>query len=281
MKNITKTSLQLTIFIFIVSITFFIITLFWYQNFKNIKDFLENFLVYKNIILIALIFIFSIIIGLFSRFIIWNIFKNIEENNKKLKDYNHYLAHELKTPISVISSNLDVLKYEFDEKIVKNSKKELKNMSQMIDWLLKFSEVVQITEKKNINLENFLKSHINFLEKKDNIKIHNKLFNFHIETDEVLFLRIIKNLIENGLKYSLDKKLDIYIEEDSLIFINSIETNLNPDEIDLLLEKFKRKSKNKDWYWLGLSFIKDLTNILWYKLNVISEDNNFIVEIIY
>jgi len=70
MKNITKTSLQLTIFIFIVSITFFIITLFWYQNFKNIKDFLENFLVYKNIILIALIFIFSIIIGLFSRFII-------------------------------------------------------------------------------------------------------------------------------------------------------------------------------------------------------------------
>jgi len=44
----------------------------------------------------------------------------------------------------------------------------------------------------------------------------------------------------------LDKKLDIYIEEDSLIFINSIETNLNPDEIDLLLEKFKRKSKNKD-----------------------------------
>lgn len=281
MKNITKTSLQLTIFIFIVSITFFIITLFWYQNFKNIKDFLENFLVYKNIILIALIFIFSIIIGLFSRFIIWNIFKNIEENNKKLKDYNHYLAHELKTPISVISSNLDVLKYEFDEKIVKNSKKELKNMSQMIDWLLKFSEVVQITEKKNINLEKFLKSYINFLDRKDDIKIHNKLFNFHIETDEVLFLRIIKNLIENGLKYSLDKKLDIYIEEDSLIFINSIETNLNPDEIDLLLEKFKRKSKNKDWYWLGLSFIKDLTNILWYKLNVISEDNNFIVEIIY
>jgi his kinase A (phosphoacceptor) domain len=28
-----------------------------------------------------------------------------------LKDYNHYLAHELKTPISVIFSNLEVLKY--------------------------------------------------------------------------------------------------------------------------------------------------------------------------
>jgi signal transduction histidine kinase len=43
------------------------------------------------------------------------------------------LAHELKTPISVISSNMDVLKYGFDEKIVKKSKQELKNMTKIID----------------------------------------------------------------------------------------------------------------------------------------------------
>jgi signal transduction histidine kinase len=43
------------------------------------------------------------------------------------------LAHELKTPISVISSNMDVLKYGFDEKIVEKSKQELKHMIKIID----------------------------------------------------------------------------------------------------------------------------------------------------
>jgi signal transduction histidine kinase len=39
------------------------------------------------------------------------IFKNIENNNHKLQEYNHFLAHELKTPIAVVQSNLDVLEY--------------------------------------------------------------------------------------------------------------------------------------------------------------------------
>jgi signal transduction histidine kinase len=35
--------------------------------------------------------------------------KPIEENNKKLKEYNHNLAHEIKTPLAVVKSNLELL----------------------------------------------------------------------------------------------------------------------------------------------------------------------------
>lgn len=119
-------------------------------------------------------------------------------------------------------------------------------MVHIIDGLLNFSEAIQISNKTNINLENFIKKHIYFLEQKNNIFIHNKEFNFHIETDEVLLLRIIKNLIENALKYSLDGKLDIFIQDDKLVFENKIFVTLTDEEIKNILKKFYSKSYRKN-----------------------------------
>jgi signal transduction histidine kinase len=242
---------------------------------------LDNFFIYKNYILIILLFIFSVIIWYFSKFFIENIFEKIEQSNKKLKDYNHYLAHELKTPISIINSNMEVLKYWFDEKIVEKSKWELKNITKIIDSLLDYSQTIQIQNKTNINLENFLQSQNIFLSENFEIIIHNKLFNFHINTDKILFERITKNLIENAKKYSLDNKLDIFILEDKLIFENKIDITLNKQEIQKISEKFKRKSENKkNWYWLGICFIKEIVKNIGYEMKIISENNKFIVEII-
>jgi signal transduction histidine kinase len=282
MKNITKTSLQITIFLFISSIVFFIIALFWYGNFKSIKDFVENFWVYKNITLAILIAIFSILIWFFSRFIIGNIFNKIEENNNKLKDYNHYLAHELKTPISVINSNLEVLSYGFDEKKVSDSKIELKNMIKIIDWLLNFSESFNNLEKVEINVENFIKKLINFKSYKNNIKLVNKEFNFSIFTDEVLFERVINNLIENALKYSPDRSLNIYINSDKLIFENNLYKDINEEELEKIHDKFYSKSCNENTgSGLWIAMIEEIVKVLWYEIIISSKDGKFVVEIVY
>jgi two-component system OmpR family sensor kinase len=153
------------------------------------------------------------------------------------------LAHELKTPISVISSNMDVLKYGFDEKIVEKSKQELRNMTKIIDGLLDFSETIRLENKKDINLENFLKSQISFLDKSEQVEIKNNLFNFTIETDEVLFERVVKNLIENAIKHSSDKKLEIIMQEEKLIFKNNVFKDLTEEELEKIKQKFYSKSK--------------------------------------
>jgi signal transduction histidine kinase len=44
-----------------------------------------------------------------SYFLARKTLKPITETNKKLKEYNHNLAHELKTPLSVIKSDLELL----------------------------------------------------------------------------------------------------------------------------------------------------------------------------
>ena len=282
MKNTNNISIRIAIFLFIASVMFFIIALFWYGNFNSIREFLDNFFTEKNIGLLVFIALFCYIIWFSSKFFIRNIFDKIEENNKKLKDYNHFLAHELKTPISVINSNLEVLEYGFDIEKINNSKLELQNMTKIIDWLLSFSESFNALEKIEINVENFIKKFISFKDYEENIKIINKQFNFSILTDELLFERIIKNLIENALKYSPDKKLNIYIKTDRLIFENNLYKDFSNEDLEKINERSYSKTYNENvWSWLWLSMIEEIVKVLWYSMYITSKEDKFTVQICY
>lgn len=288
MKREHNFAFKITILIIIFIILSSFVSSFLFSNSASIFEFLWN--VKKEFITNPEKFLkafFALLITAFWTYLIIyffgkNHFSKIDEYNKNLKDYNHYLAHELKTPISVISSNLEVLKYEFDEKILKNSQNELKNISLIIDVLLNFSESVNIAEKQDINLENFLKNYIKKYFSKDmqNIFIENNEFNFYIETNEILFRRIIKNLLENAIKYSFDWKIFIKIENQKLIFENKIEKNISEKELKKIVSKFYRKQNElKNWYGLGLSLIKEILKFLWYGFGVYSKENRFFVEI--
>lgn len=288
MKRENIFALKITFIIIVLIILSSFVSSFLFSNFSSIFDFLLNIKkeFVKNTYKFLNVFLALIIISFWTYFILYIFWKKhflkIDEYNKNLKDYNHYLAHELKTPISVIFSNLEVLKYGFNENIISKSQNELKNMINIIDVLLSFSETLNIYEKDNINLENFLKNYINtyFLENKKNIFIQNNEFNFYIETNQTLFKRIIRNLIENALKYSIDKKVYIKIENWKLIFKNSILNDFSEDEIEKLLSKFYRKDNTKnDWYWLWLAMIKEILKFLWYDFYIYSKDKNFFVEI--
>lgn len=282
MKNYINLSIKISGLFFASAILFFIVSLFWYQNYTSVRIFLDDFFIIKNLFLLILILLFSIIIWIISGNIIKKIFNNIEDYNKKLKDYNHYLAHELKTPIAIVQSNLEVLEYWFDTEKIKNSKAELKNMTEIINGLLKFSETVQITNKTDINLENFIKQNLYFIEWSKNIEIINNEFNLSIHTDELLFARVIKNLIENALKYSLDKKVKIKIYSEKIIFENNIHTTLEQEALKKISTKFYSGSYNDSkWNGIWLSMIQEILNTLWYKLQISSKNNKFIAEIYF
>ena len=287
MKKENIFALNTTIFITILIIFCSVLTqfLFWNNNtifefFFNIKkEFLENPQKFLNAFLILIITSFCVYISLY--FIWKKFFSKLDVYNQSLKDYNHYLAHELKTPISVIFSDLEVLKYWFDKKIIENSQNQLKNMINIIDVLLSFSESLNISERENINIENFLKSYINtyFSTQKQKIFIENKEFNLSVETNQILFRRVIRNLIENALKYSLDWEVFIKIQNQKIIFENSIKNTFSNQEIQKLFTKFYRLDKGKKGYWLGLSLIKEILKFLWFGFKIYSKQNKFFAEI--
>lgn len=215
-----------------------------------------------------------------SYFLGEKIFHSISEHNTRLSQYNKYLAHELKTPISVIYGNLEVLKYEFIPEKIKNSQEELKGMIHIIDGLLNYADSLKLQHKEHVNIENILKRYISFQKWKQKIYVHNGGFNISIYTDEILFWRIIKNLIENASKYSGDGSLDIYINEGNLRFENPIQNTLSKTEIQKLFESSYGKSfEEKRGHQIGLPMIREITKLLGYTLIVSSIHKKFIVTI--
>jgi signal transduction histidine kinase len=95
----------------------------------------------------------------------------MREANEKLKSYNHNLAHELKTPLSVIKSNLELLSLEYDEDLVKSSQEEIENMKNITDSLLFLSENRSLTDIENLSfsslLEKYDKKDLNIILKND------------------------------------------------------------------------------------------------------------------
>lgn len=288
MKREQILALKATFFIVIAIIISCFSLFFWILWDNSIFDFFKDifYWIFSNKLTTLSAFLSILIISFIIYLIVYYFwkkhFEKIDNYNKNLKDYNHYLAHELKTPISVIFSNLEVLKYWFNEEIIKNSEMELKNMVSIIDILLTFSETVNINEKEDLNLENLLKSYISkyFYESKNKIFITNKEFNFYIETNLVLFKRVIRNLLENALKYSLDWDVFIKIENNKIIFENSIEKDFSKEELEKLTSKFYRKeNQNKNGFGLGLNLIKEILFFLNYDFKLFSENKKFIAEI--
>lgn len=288
MKKEHILAIKSTLAILILIIFSSFISYFLFSDITSISDYFWFLKIefWKNFSKLLNAFFAFLIIWFWTYLIVYfywkNYFKKVEKYNENLKNYNHYLAHELKTPISVIFSNLEVLKYWFNEEIIKNSEIELKNMVSIIDILLTFSETVNINEKEDLNLENLLKSYISkyFYESKNKIFITNKEFNFYIETNLVLFKRVIRNLLENALKYSLDWDVFIKIENNKIIFENSIEKDFSKEELEKLTSKFYRKeNQNKNGFGLGLNLIKEILNFLNYDFKLFSENKKFIAEI--
>lgn len=289
-----KLSLEITGVIFLFFVLFWIIFLFIFSDSVSVRDifsklFEQKIIFWKSVEYFYLYLFFKTSFMLFwiyfiVHFFVWKYLTHIQQYNKKLKDYNHYLAHELKTPISIMSSNLDILKYEYSEDKIFKSKEELKNMTKIINGLLEFSETIQISNKVDINVENFIKRNIYFLiqDSKNTISIQNKEFNFSIYTDEILFSRVVKNLVENAIKYSPDRSVEIIISKDRIVFKNNLFVTLDESELENIFHKNYSRSYTQAWWnWIGIPLISEIVKVLWYKLKISSYDNIFLAEIIF
>ncbi|MBT3726761.1 hypothetical protein HOG21_03530 [bacterium] len=62
---------------------------------------------------------------------------------KDMNNFIHNAGHELKTPISVIDSNIQFIKdvKKYDESMLDEMKNETKKLNSLIDSLIKLSDI--------------------------------------------------------------------------------------------------------------------------------------------
>ncbi|GAA0070120.1 HAMP domain-containing sensor histidine kinase [Clostridium sardiniense] len=194
--------------------------------------------------------------------------------DKRRRDFIKAISHELKTPITVINGQIEGMIYEIGP--YKDRDKYLReSLDSVSDLRTLVSEIINLAkyeESIDLNYEEFILNDliIDIIsgyeyfknEKNLNIKL-NEYGKLKIRGDKNIIKKVISNLINNSLKYSLDNKdIEVDINKNGRVQIINYANNLDNIETDLLFKAFYRaeKSRNKETggSGLGLYIVKTL-----------------------
>jgi signal transduction histidine kinase len=170
------------------------------------------------------VFIILFVVMLFI-FIYYLIIKNINDTEHQLKSRQLFLRtvmHELKTPIAkgrIVSELID------DEKQKNRIITIFEKLNFLIDDFAKVEQIVSKNYNPNIyscTIKSAVQKSIDMLmlDNSENIICEN-ISAKRINVDLELFALALKNLIDNGLKYSKDSKVVIKEEANELHFIST------------------------------------------------------------
>lgn len=207
--------------------------------------------------------------------------KAIEKINNVLNARLVFLrnvSHEFKTPITNGKLALEFINDS-------DSKNVLDNVFVRLDLLLKeFVQIEQITaidqklEKKNYLLADILDQSIDTLFLEPN-SIDNNFKKENIEVNFEVFTIIFKNLIENGLKYSIENNFYISSQENKILFCSH---GVKMEEsLEHYIQPFTKTSvKTSQSFGLGLYIVDALLKTHNFSLSYNYKDgyNCFIIH---
>ena len=214
-----------------------------------------------------------------------SVIKPIEEAFNKQKQFISDASHELKTPLSIISANADVLRAENDNKWVENIKSQSERMNDLICDMLslakinektvnlhreKFNisqEVAEVTLsfeavafEKNKNLEMFIQPDLIYLGDKQSIK------------------KIINILLDNAIKHA-DNQGKIVLElkkqnGKTILSVFNTGSDVPAENSNKIFERFYRgdqsRSRESGGSGLGLSIAKSIADANNWKISASS-----------
>ena len=217
--------------------------------------------------------------------------KPIEENLELQMEFISNASHELKTPITIISMENEVLlkqkKHTEDELVdqIKSNLEEVQNLSKLVNILLELARNNKITlEKvKVFDVANNSINKLSSLAKKKNITILNNITNLEINANKDILEEVMVIIIDNAIKYS-DKNTTIKVySKNNKIFIEDEGIGINEKDIKYIFDRFYRgdKSHSSEGYGLGLSLAKHLTEKMKMKITAYNnhdKGSTFIIE---
>lgn len=215
---------------------------------------------------------------------------NLNLSIENLKSFASNASHELRTPITVISTHAQALvngivKEEQEQrKYYKVILKESAYMNDLVGNLLTISRLSSPGIKlnmKDVSFNKILKESIEkyeILELEKDIEWDIAISDISIKCDEKIFRIAIDNLVHNALKYSKSEDvIKVYLQDNKLFIENSIKGKL--DSVDNLWEPFTRgenaKEEKIDGNGLGLSIVKKIMELNKINFGISIEDKKF------
>jgi len=203
---------------------------------------------------------------------------SLERNDRERRDLLADIAHELRTPLSVIRGRLEGIVdgvYKTDDgQVVSLALEQTYLLERLVDdlRLLTLAETRQLHfEKKSVDLVYLSQRVIDMfsaeaLEKNISLSLEKGSGSYIVELDPQRMEQVVGNLIGNSLRYIPDdSKIWLTLEETSAevkLFVNDNGPGVAEDELPYLFDRFWRKDKSRTrsagGTGLGLAIAKQL-----------------------
>jgi len=242
-----------------------------------------------KLILLYSVFAVSGIILIFSYIISKKILKPIKIAMDKQEKFIQNVSHDLKTPLSVISSNLYLMKQKNFQNIEKNLNTVENNINYMKNIIsdMLFSANIGTGKKEKINVNNLIKQLLE--EFSPNLKEKNIKVNLIEKTQLAINInnedlrKLLSNLLENAIKYNFeDGFIEIIIDKSGISIKNSGEI-IKGEEKEKIFERFYRgdTARSSKGTGLGLAIVNDIAQYygLKIKLNTNEKYNEFLIKV--
>lgn len=199
--------------------------------------------------------------------------KSLWDSNRAMKDFASTAAHDLKSPLSVMISYLDLIQHQEQinreelDTLLRRVINSANRMNQLIDDLLRYAEVEnRIMNLKKVNL-NELFQHI-----QEDLNLSQQLVLSSLPTidgDKTQLYQLFKNLIENALKFQKPEstpRIEVFKNPESEntnfveIVIKDNGIGIKQKNLEMIFGAFKRVSSNYEGSGIGLSTCKRIVN---------------------
>ena len=264
--------------------------------FVNNKEALQNskqFFIVSIFIFLLSVIVFTIISYYLSRWMI----KPSEKAIKNQKIFVANISHDLKTPITIIRANADLIENEVkNKKSIKYIQQETEKLNHLVNEMLTLTRIDNTISKENFKNFNFGDSLFDVVLPFESIAYEKGIkFNINIDEstnyfgNETNIQKLAEILIDNAMSYtSKGGIVDVDAYESSKAVTLSVTNTGEPisdEKKEEIFDRFYRESKSREstgnHYGLGLSIASTIVKKHNGKISVESKNgkNTFTVTL--
>jgi signal transduction histidine kinase len=233
------------------------------------------------VVLFVEIFLISIVTFIVGYFFVCEVIKPAEDMFERLEQFTLDASHELKTPLGIAGSSLDLaLRTKKYKDYITEAKTYIRKASDLVEKMLELArldglQLAATSVSVQKIADRVLDSCKGELERQRIQLVTSTLNDAQVKADDVLLERCLENLIENAIKFNRpDGRIEVTVDKK---FVRIANTGTMVPEADLarIFDRFYQSdlSRSAKGYGIGLAIVKKICDLHGWHVSATSDES--------